>query len=257
MPSDALGFDTTEYQPGFYGKLPSRGDFVTRRLPRPFVEAWDRWMQTAVEASREHLGESWLSIYLTSPIWRFDMSAGLCGELPIAGVLMPSVDRVGRYFPLVVAVPLPDCGNAAALPGSAGDWFARLETIALAALDEACEFEQFDAMVESAGVPAYDHESAPQQVDRAPGWRVAVGPVGDVGGACAGMIGHALGASGPTYSVWWTTGSEQIEGSLVACRGLPPAGGFAAFLDGRWGAWGWGGDIAHTAADDDFDDVFA
>ena len=28
-------------QQGFYGKLPVIGDFVTRRLPKAFVEAWD------------------------------------------------------------------------------------------------------------------------------------------------------------------------------------------------------------------------
>ena len=29
--------------PGFYGKLPLAGDFVTRRLPPEFVRFWDRW----------------------------------------------------------------------------------------------------------------------------------------------------------------------------------------------------------------------
>ncbi|TIU04376.1 MAG: type VI secretion system-associated protein TagF, partial [Mesorhizobium sp.] len=30
--------------PGFYGKMPATGDFVTRRLPGDFVRAWDRWL---------------------------------------------------------------------------------------------------------------------------------------------------------------------------------------------------------------------
>jgi type VI secretion system protein ImpM len=30
--------------PGFYGKLPTAGDFVTRRLPIDFVRVWDRWL---------------------------------------------------------------------------------------------------------------------------------------------------------------------------------------------------------------------
>ena len=38
--------------PGFYGKLPARGDFIGRRLGRPFIEAWDGWLQQAVLASR-------------------------------------------------------------------------------------------------------------------------------------------------------------------------------------------------------------
>ena len=30
--------------PGFYGKMPATGDFVTRRLSGDFVRAWDRWL---------------------------------------------------------------------------------------------------------------------------------------------------------------------------------------------------------------------
>ena len=41
---------------GFYGKLPSEGDFVTRRLPWEFTSAWDAWLQQGVHASRAALG---------------------------------------------------------------------------------------------------------------------------------------------------------------------------------------------------------
>ncbi|RUZ99042.1 type VI secretion system-associated protein TagF, partial [Mesorhizobium sp. M7A.F.Ca.US.002.01.1.1] len=30
--------------PGFYGKMPATGDFVTRRLTGDFVRVWDRWL---------------------------------------------------------------------------------------------------------------------------------------------------------------------------------------------------------------------
>ena len=33
---------------GFYGKIPSQGDFVTRRLPWEFTSAWDDWLQQGV-----------------------------------------------------------------------------------------------------------------------------------------------------------------------------------------------------------------
>jgi len=52
-------------------------------------------------------GEDWLDSYLTAPIWRFLLSSGVCGQMPMLGVMMPSVDRVGRYFPLTVVVELP------------------------------------------------------------------------------------------------------------------------------------------------------
>ncbi|RUW25688.1 type VI secretion system-associated protein TagF, partial [Mesorhizobium sp. M4B.F.Ca.ET.013.02.1.1] len=30
--------------PGFYGKIPATGDFVSRRLTGDFVRVWDRWL---------------------------------------------------------------------------------------------------------------------------------------------------------------------------------------------------------------------
>jgi type VI secretion system protein ImpM len=81
---------------GVYGKLPARGDFVSRRMGRSFVDAWDDWLQQAIPASQLALGDRWLDFYLTSPIWRFALGAGCCGPNTVVGVMMPSVDKVGR-----------------------------------------------------------------------------------------------------------------------------------------------------------------
>src|SRR5690606_10627892 len=97
----------SSHEPGFYGKLPSRGDFVSRRLAQDFVGHWDAWLQQGLAASQAALGERWLDVYLTSPIWRFAVAPGLIAEAGYVGVLVPSVDRVGRYFPLTAALALP------------------------------------------------------------------------------------------------------------------------------------------------------
>lgn len=91
---------------GWFGKLPSVGDFVTRRLPPSFVKPWDLWLQTGMSESRRRLGERWVDVYLTFPVWRFLLPTGTLDATAWAGVLMPSVDRVGRYFPLTLATPL-------------------------------------------------------------------------------------------------------------------------------------------------------
>src|SRR5262249_51991550 len=87
---------------GFYGKLPCRGDFLQRRAPQDFVDVWDAWLQEGLHESRQRLQEAWLNTYLTGRVWRFVLSAGVCGSGVYAGVLVPSVDRVGRYFPLTL-----------------------------------------------------------------------------------------------------------------------------------------------------------
>ncbi len=42
----------------FYGKLPAKGDFITRNLPRDFIDRWDDWLQSGMHASREALGDA-------------------------------------------------------------------------------------------------------------------------------------------------------------------------------------------------------
>ena len=91
---------------GWYGKVPSLGDFVTRRLPGSFVAAWDDWLQASIAASRATLGPRWQPLYLNCPIWRFALFPGACGPGAWAGVMMPSVDRVGRCFPLTIAATI-------------------------------------------------------------------------------------------------------------------------------------------------------
>ena len=120
---------------GFFGKLPSRGDFVSRHLPKSFVEPWDGWLQEAIARSRVQLGTAWRDAYCTSPIWRFALSDGLCGSAGYAGVLMPSVDRVNRYYPLVIAAPLLPNSGLFTLPTLGEVWFHTAEQLALEGLE--------------------------------------------------------------------------------------------------------------------------
>ncbi|HQT75628.1 MAG: type VI secretion-associated protein [Rhodospirillales bacterium 20-64-7] len=96
MPSAALS-GTSGF--GFFGKLPSRGDFVRDGLPRQFVACWDGWLQRVLPAPLAALGDQWPQ----APAWRFHLAAGLCDAEAASGVLLPSMDAVGRYFPLTVA----------------------------------------------------------------------------------------------------------------------------------------------------------
>jgi type VI secretion system protein ImpM len=139
---------------GFFGKVPTHGDFVSRRLPQDFIAPWDAWMQAGLAESRARLGQGWLPMYLNSPIWRFALGAGVCGPQAWAGVMMPSVDRVGRYFPLTVAAVL---GGDGVDPrhGPAGDeaWYGRIETLALSCLKNDFSLARFDAALAASTQP--------------------------------------------------------------------------------------------------------
>ena len=235
----------TDSAAGFYGKVPVKGDFVSHRLPRSFLDAWDPWLQAAISKSREHLQDTWLNTYLTSPVWNFALSAGVCGPMPAAGVMMPSVDRVGRYFPFVLAALLPGCDNPAALPQAGRLWYQRLEALALTSLEDKFELAQFDQRLKELGLPGYARAEDPAAaVDADPqhgGLTVRLGPAGDVTAGYPDLVHQIFAAARSEYSLWWTSGSDRVPPCLVTALGLPPEPAFTAFLDGRWREWGWGG----------------
>ena len=124
--------------PGWYGKLPSLGDFASRRLEADFIEPWDLWLGEGLQAQRSTFGEGWLDAYLDTPPWRFLLSPGAMRgvrpELAFAGVLVPSVDRVGRHFPLTLVASLSRLPELAAEFDALLAWLHRLEDTALDAL---------------------------------------------------------------------------------------------------------------------------
>ena len=114
---------------GFYGKIPSRGDFVSHGLAGPTRQAMDTWCQIVLPASQERLGAGWTPAWMEAPIWRFHLRAGLFGPDPVAGLWFPSTDRAGRLYPLIVAIAEPDSRTDGALLDA-------LETIALDAIEQ-------------------------------------------------------------------------------------------------------------------------
>src|SRR5215207_3788696 len=136
---------------GFYGTLPSHGDFVRRRVSEGFVDAWDGWLRQCLPASRTTFGSRWLELYLTSPAWRFVCAAGACGPAPVIGVMAPSVDHVGRYFPITLVAELaPDISLMAAAGWER--FFDSAERLVIETLaPEHVDFERFDAGVAALG----------------------------------------------------------------------------------------------------------
>ncbi len=140
---------------GFYGKLPARGDFVRVGLPRAFIDPWDTWLQSMMVGSRALMGEAWLPAFLEAPIWRFSLPAGMCGHQAVLGLMMPSVDQTGRYFPMAFAALDPQRIDAAA----GRSWLDACEATGLAALEQDISPEEIaatlpvpDMVVDATGV---------------------------------------------------------------------------------------------------------
>jgi type VI secretion system protein ImpM len=118
---------------GFAGKVPARGDFVQGGLPRDFTDPWNDWQSLVIAGSRDLMGETWLAAFLEAPVWRFVLPPGMCGPRAAVGLIMPSVDKVGRYFPLTFAA-LTEAGKSNA--DDWAGWLDAVEELGRAALDD-------------------------------------------------------------------------------------------------------------------------
>jgi len=92
-------------RPGYFGKIPARGDFVSRSLPRVLTDPWEGCVREGMATAKDQYGKGWLDRFLTAPVWAFSIADDQFGARAWAGVVAPSVDKVGRYFPLMIAAP--------------------------------------------------------------------------------------------------------------------------------------------------------
>lgn len=103
---------------GLFGKIPARGDFLSVGVPTSFVDAGESWIRSGLLALKHK--SDWQNAYLSAPIWQFACAKGVWNEDAWSGILMPSVDRVGRYFPLLVVKPCRSLSNTALYDMQAG-----------------------------------------------------------------------------------------------------------------------------------------
>jgi type VI secretion system protein ImpM len=228
------------YETGWYGKLPSSGDFVTRRLPPAFIEPWDAWLNEMLRGSRERLGTGWRDAFLSAPVWRFVLAPGALSPEGWAGAIAPSVDSVGRYFPLTVASALPtgELDPVATLV-RAHHWYAEVEPVIAVALSPEAEIETFDAQLANRRFPGEAIaaiESSEETIPpRSRGQRALWIPLGPEFQGEAGLRGLAKPLAQP-YSAWLAEESEIFGRSLMLCEKLPAVEQFCAMLNGEWHA---------------------
>ncbi|MEO8999853.1 MAG: type VI secretion system-associated protein TagF [Rhodanobacter sp.] len=223
---------------GFFGKLPSAGDFVQRRLPPGFVDVWDSHFENAVAASRSALDSGWHEAYHASPVWRFLLSAGACGESAWAGIMGPGTDRVGRCFPMVIAAPVAtDAGSGTQVLLDGGSWFDAAEQVHSAAqVDAAISVDNFDEQVAALAAPL--DAAQPRALEFLHGvdwsvashWRLPL-PIHDAATSFLSGLWTRLMATPGNWCLWWTAGAERVPPSVLITNGLPQPAAYAGFLD--------------------------
>ena len=215
--------------PGWYGKVPGLGDFASRRLPAEFIRPWDMWLQEVLQATRGSLGDEWLECYLTMPIWRFALLPGLVGESGWAGVLMPSVDRVGRQFPLTLAAAASSNVALAHAVFESGSWFAGLEDVALGMLDPARTPDDLDRALAACTVTFPE----PPEPDGMRGSMRRLPSAEAFESVAKGEALQAWARALAFRTLWWTRGRIDADPLMVVSAELPTAEEFEGLLRSR------------------------
>ncbi|HEY6353832.1 MAG TPA: type VI secretion system-associated protein TagF [Burkholderiaceae bacterium] len=204
------GHDAAAPAAGWFGKMPALGDFASRRLPAQWIESWDDWLQHELMRSRAALGDDeWLSLYLVAPVRRFWLAPALLAPSAWLGVLMPSVDNVGRHFPFTLATALP-AGHDELVDALANDnWLDAADAVARQVLDPAFDVPSLEQAVHA--MPALHGE---RRIEAHAGTRLAQ----QLADACAGL-----------RCAWWCEGAIGAD-DFVAARALPASAAFDALL---------------------------
>jgi type VI secretion system ImpM family protein len=243
---------------GFHGKLPALGDFVSRGWSAEFSDALDRFVQTAMAAAYAETPARVLEAQGRAVA--LAIRPGTWGRSGWVGLLAPSEDRVGRYFPICVGLET-DAQDPPELlaPG----WPSRrwtdelLERVLRVQVDAQGAQALMEALPETdrwmtgwcQGSAVPDTVSARLPED-AQTWRGAAqvafaGPwarlsepqrVSALQAAARARVFGVVMAEDGSHHTWFADGSAQ-NGSA-----------FAALFDGRWAHWGW-------ALEDDPDDT--
>ena len=204
--------------PGWYGKLATLGDFAHRRLP-------PEWLRAC---------EGWLAVYLHAPVLRFGWAPGVVDARWWFGLLMPSCDNVGRYYPLLIAHPREQAPRDRIALDHLERWFGHLADAAVHTLDE-----------RGGSIAAL--ESALQE---APPWPTA-GVAGPLESELRdGVASHRLLRAAPLSqwlqtiavqefaarlagcTLWWRVTPTGDADTLEIVHGLPDGRSFAGLLSG-------------------------
>jgi type VI secretion system protein ImpM len=220
---------------GLFGKLPAKRDFVATNAPRQFLDAWEPWLQASVATSKQMLGAAWIEAYNRAPIWRFWLGADFWGEATI-GVFMPSIDGIGRSFPLAVFAGEGEESLAPPELEPNDRWFEAAEAILLRALEPDATLEAIADKIAAMAAPALQ----PRSSEIAGLRELSDGGVltRDVGRpiSSAFLVARRFGhrRAFASQSFWWTIGGEGFPPLALSYVGFPPSTRFADILTGAF-----------------------
>jgi type VI secretion system protein ImpM len=196
----------------WYGKLPSIGDFVGRRMPHALATDWDYWLRSGLDQLRGEAAEGWTQRFIHSPIWFFVTPARVTG-VPACGVIAPSVDRVGRFYPLTVMSLASAQQQAMAEPATLARYLVGVHAAVVDARRLPLSPDELDARLAALPSPFADRSAAPLTpliADILADLEAASETAGQAPQvALPGAELRSVLARGTDTSVWWVSPTAQ------------------------------------------------
>jgi type VI secretion system ImpM family protein len=170
-----------------FGKTPRMGDFLRVGSGGPAGEALEQWIEQGLAFAEAKRGREWPAIYTAGATYAFIFRPPRASNIrdTLAGVIKPSVDAVGRRFPLVVyaaafaraQVPWPHV-----LPMALGDFFDAAATLLLSS-EGVTGIADMQAALRSVPMPlltegernAHEYESWSMSTPLGHAWNVVYG----------------------------------------------------------------------------------
>lgn len=234
-----------------FGKLPTRGDFIARNMPRAVQRPFEDWLIPLVQEARSELGPQWSAIWRGAGPWRFWIGADVLGGSwqrdlrkpaheqigsggAMTGVLLPSADRHGRDFPLVLllADPLARLMPPPVTASPDRGWYDLCDELLYAARSGA-EIGAVEAALDQLPGPLLPEgaEDMAALLDQRALWAQGTETLADGTSRIwpdIAQADHHLAANHRSY--WWQAPRAGAAQRVLTLAGLPDAGSFAFML---------------------------
>ncbi|TXI01724.1 MAG: type VI secretion system-associated protein TagF [Rhizobium sp.] len=189
---------------GFFGKLPTHGDFVSSALGSRLQAALDQWARSGLIELEAALGSDWRRLFHATATWRFVVGHGVWAPSAVAGVLLPSRDRVGRSFPLIIAAQLQRFAGQLRDLCEDDSWFTAAEALAETTDKADFEMHRFAESIKRLRPPFIDKRATPK-------------PPG-------------TGNDAPPVSLWWRISPGTRHGKGFRTMAAPTAQDFVKLV---------------------------
>lgn len=223
---------------GFFGKLPSFGDFIYRGVSADLSKSIDSWIMQSIEESKGCLKDSWQNMYFNSPIWRFTTSPGILSENTVTGLVMPSVDKSGRCYPFTIIIEADKNVNPFTLTRQVDYLHEKAEDFILNLLNLS-NIKPEDILQELIllykNIEEYDHiDVTPLEMTNSQQLFATLDKSSsDFSTKNEAFLFEAINKLNNNVSIWWTVGGNGFSPRTLYFHNMPPPDYYSSLLTGE------------------------